>query len=301
MENKRKSIIIGLSFIGALILFIWGYNFLKGKSLLEEYPYYYAVYQNVDELAPANKVLVNGMFVGQVEELFFNPKKDGTIIVKFTASRDIRIPADSKACITGSLLGSKSINILLGNSTLDAKLGDTLASGIDNGITEMISAELMPLKNKVETLVMSIDTLVGSLNSVMDATTRADVKKGVNDLSASLNNLNKISNDLQQIMNSEKGNITGIVENVGNISENLSAVSDSLAQIKYNQLVASLQSTIDNLDVITTNLKNGEGSAGLLLSNDSLYINLTKTVDNLGVLIKKIEENPKKYIRVKVF
>ena len=301
MENKRKSIIIGLSFIGALVLFIWGFNFLKGKSLLEEYPYYYAVYQNVDELAPANKVLINGMFVGQVEELFFNPKKDGTIIVKFTASRDIRIPADSKACITGSLLGSKSINILLGNSALDAKLGDTLASGIDNGITEMIAAELMPLKNKVETLVMSIDTLVGSLNSVLDATTRADVKKGVNDLSASLNNLNKISNDLQQIMNSEKGNITGIVENVENISENLSAVSDSLAQIKYNQLVASLQSTIDNLDVITTNLKNGEGSAGLLFSDDSLYINLTKTVDNLGVLIKKIEENPKKYIRVKVF
>lgn len=301
MENKRKSIIIGLSFIGALVLFIWGFNFLKGKSLLEEYPYYYAVYQNVDELAPANKVLINGMFVGQVEELFFNPKKDGTIIVKFTASRDIRIPADSKACITGSLLGSKSINILLGNSALDAKLGDTLASGIDNGITEMIATELMPLKNKVETLVMSIDTLVGSLNSVMDATTCADVKKGVNDLSVSLNNLNKISNDLQQIMSSEKGNITGIVENVENISENLSAVSDSLAQIKYNQLVASLQSTIDNLDVITTNLKNGEGSAGLLLSDDSLYINLTKTVDNLGILIKKIEENPKKYIRVKVF
>lgn len=301
MENKRKSVIIGLSFIGALILFIWGYNFLKGKSLLEEYPYYYAVYQNVEELAPANKVLVNGMLVGQVEELFFNPNQDGSIIVKFTASRNIRIPADSKACITGSLLGSKSINIILGNSSTDAKLGDTLASGIDNGITEMISTELMPLKNKVETLVMSIDTLVGSLNSVLDATTRADVKKGVNDLSVSLNNLNKISNDLQQIMSSEKGNITDIVENVGNISENLSAVSDSLAQIKYNQLVASLQSTIDNLDVITTNLKNGEGSAGLLLSNDSLYINLTKTVDNLGVLIKKIEENPKKYIRVKVF
>lgn len=301
MENKRKSVIIGLSFIGALILFIWGYNFLKGKSLLEEYPYYYAVYQNVDELAPANKVLVNGMFVGQVEELFFNPNQDGSIIVKFTASRDVRIPADSKACITGSLLGSKSINIILGNSSTDAKLGDTLASSIDNGITEMISTELMPLKNKVETLVMSIDTLVGSLNSVLDATTRADVKSSVNDLSVSLNNLNKISNDLQQIMNSEKDNITGIVENIGNISENLSAVSDSLAQIKYNQLVASLQSTIDNLDVITTNLKNGEGSAGLLLSNDSLYINLTKTVDNLGVLIKKIEENPKKYIRVKVF
>ncbi|MCQ2308553.1 MAG: MlaD family protein [Bacteroidales bacterium] len=301
MENKRKSGIIGLSFVGALILFIWGYNFLKGKSLLEEYPYYYAVYQNVDELAPANKVLVNGMLVGQVEELFFNPNQDGSIIVKFTASRNIRIPADSKACITGSLLGSKSINIILGNSSTDAKLGDTLASSIDNGITEMISTELMPLKNKVETLVMSIDTLVGSLNSVLDATTRADVKKGVNDLSVSLNNLNKISNDLQQIMSSEKGNITDIVENVGNISENLSAVSDSLAQIKYNQLVASLQSTIDNLDVITTNLKNGEGSAGLLLNNDSLYINLTKTVDNLGVLIKKIEENPKKYIRVKVF
>jgi len=301
MENKRKSIIIGLSFVGALVLFIWGYNFLKGKSLLEEYPYYYAVYQNVDELAKANKVLINGMFVGQVEDMFFNPKQDGTIIVKFTASKKIRIPADSKACITSSLLGSKSINIILGSSSLDAKLGDTLASSIENGVTEMLTTELMPLKNKVETLVMSIDTLVGSLNTVLDAETQANVKSSMSDLSVSLNNLNKISKDLQKIMDSEKDNISDIIENVDNISENLSAVSDSLAQIKYNQIVTSLQSTIDNLDVITTNLKNGEGSAGLLLSNDSLYINLTKTVDNLGVLIKKIEENPKKYIRIKVF
>lgn len=301
MENKKKSIIIGLSFIGALILFIWGINFLKGRSLLEEHPYYYAVYQNVDELAPANKVLVNGMFVGQVEELFFNPKQDGTIIVKFTASKGIRIPADSKACITSSLLGSKSINILLGRSSLDANIGDTLASSIENGLTEMLSTELMPLKNKVETLVMSIDTLVGSLNTVLDAETQANVRSSISDLSVSLNNLNKISKDLQKIMDSEKDNISNIVENVDNISSNLSAVSDSLAQIKYNQIVTSLQSTIDNLDVITTNLKNGEGSAGLLLSNDSLYINLTKTVDNLGVLIKKIEENPKDYIRIKVF
>jgi len=301
MENKRKSIIVGLSFIAAIVLFVWGYNFLKGKSVLKEYPYYFAVYQDVNELAPANKVLINGMLVGQVEELFFNPKNDGTIIVKFTASKDARIPKNSVACISHDLLGSNSIKLVLGDSKLDAQLGDTLASGSEESLTDMLGTKLMPLKDKIETLVMSIDTLVVSINTVFDDKMQADVKNSVSDLSASLDNLKGITADIQNVIDSEKGKIPGIVDNIDNITENFSAVSDSLAQIKYNQLVASLQATVDNLNVITENLKNGEGSAGLLLSNDSLYYNVNKTVDNLGVLIKKIEENPKKYIRIKLF
>lgn len=301
MENKWKSIIVGLSFVAAAVLFVWGYNFLKGKSLLKEYPYYYAVYQDVSELAPANKVLINGMLVGQVEKLFFNPKNDGTIVVKFSANKDARIPKNSIACITHDFLGSNSIKIILGDSKIDAQLGDTLLSSSEESLTDMLATELMPLKDKIETLVMSIDTLVVSINSVFDEKMQADVKTSVSDLSASLDNLKGITADIQDVIDSEKDKIPGIVDNIDNITENFSAVSDSLAQIKYNQLVASLQATVDNLNVITMNLKNGEGSAGLLLSNDSLYVNVNRTVENLGVLIKKIEENPKKYIHVHVF
>lgn len=301
MENKSKSIIVGLSFVGAILLFIWGYNYLKGKSLTKEYPHYYAVYNNVNELSVANKVLINGMTVGQVEKLYFNPKQDGTIIVMFSASSDVRIPANSVAYVTNDFLGSNTINIDLGDSPCDAKPGDTLASANERGITDLITTKLVPLKDKIEMLVMSIDTLVDRLNYVFDDKMQADVKSSVSDFSVSINNLKNISDDLQEVMDSEKGKISDIVENVDNISGNLSAVSDSLAQIKYNQLVTSLQSTVDNLNVITTNLRNGEGSAGLLLSNDSLYINLTKTVNNLGDLLKKIEEDPKKYIKVTVF
>lgn len=301
MDSKKKSIIIGLSFIGAIALFIWGYNFLKGKSLLKEYPYYFAVYDNVDELSPANKVLVNGMSVGQVEELFFNPNKDGSIIVRFTANKDVRIPANSVACIASSLLGSKSINIILGDSRDEARLGDTLKSSIENGLTATISTQIVPLKDKIETLVMSIDTLVTSLNAVFDAQSQTAVRNGISDLAVSAGNLKNLSNDLHELVDAGKDKIPGIVENIDNLSANLSAVSDTIAQLNYNQLITSLQSTLDNLNFITANLKNGEGSAGLLLSNDSLYLNLTRTVGDIDSLIKRIEENPKKYIRVSVF
>ncbi|MBP9995509.1 MAG: MCE family protein [bacterium] len=301
MENKRKSIIIGLSFIAALVVFIWGFNFLKGKSLLEEYPYYYAVYHNVDELAPADKVLVNGMLVGQVEELHFNPKKDGSIIVRFTVSKDVSVASDSKACINSSMLGSKSINLILGRSSVSANIGDTLTSCVNSGLTEMLADQIVPLKDKVETLVMSIDTLVIGLNAILNPKTQAELQHGISDLSASMDKLKDVSNDLQHLMNTEKDKISDIIGNADNIAGNLSAMSDSLSQINYNQLVTSLQSTLSNLELITTNLKDGEGSAGLLLKDDSLYVNLTETVDNIGSLIKKIEENPKKYIRVKVF
>lgn len=116
-----------------------------------------------------------------------------------------------------------------------------------------------------------------------------------------MDNIAILSQDLRDMVGNEKDIIPNIVANIDNTAANLSNISDSISVIKYQTIISSLQTTVDNLNVITNALKNGQGSAGLLLTDDSLYRNLNNTINNVNSLIGNIEENPKKYIKISVF
>ena len=301
MENKRKSIIIGLSFLAAMVLFIWGFNFLKGKKLFHFQPYYYAVFDNAGGIEPANQVLVSGVSVGQVDDIYLNPDNDGTVILKFSINETIKIPENTVVSISSSLLGYSSVSLVLGNSTTVANVGDTLLSRTNMGVMNALSSQLIPLKDKVENLVMSLDTLTASLNALLDDGLRDDIKNRVKDFSSSMQNLSELSYGVNNTFNDEKDKIHDIIDNFNNASANLSSISDTLSAMEYGDIITSLHSTINELDILISNLNRGQGSIGLMMTEDSLYNNANEAVEALQRLVKAIEENPKKYIRIKVF
>lgn len=48
-------------------------------------------------------------------------------------------------------------------------------------------------------------------------------------------------------------------------------------------------------------MRNPEGTFGRLLSEDEIYESVSSLVEEADSLLKKIQENPKKYIRISVF
>jgi phospholipid/cholesterol/gamma-HCH transport system substrate-binding protein len=58
---------------------------------------------------------------------------------------------------------------------------------------------------------------------------------------------------------------------------------------------------LENLDQIVQGISKGEGSAGKLVTNDSLYTNLSNTLYNLDLLLQDMKENPKKYVHFSLF
>ncbi|RZJ26015.1 MAG: MCE family protein, partial [Flavobacterium sp.] len=52
--------------IGSILLFIWGYSFLKGRDLLTSYKELYVRYDNVEGLSPSAPVTLNGFVIGKV-------------------------------------------------------------------------------------------------------------------------------------------------------------------------------------------------------------------------------------------
>lgn len=300
MKDRTKSILIAVSFIIAMVLFVWGFNFLKGKSLLNNQFEFYAVYGNSKGLLPGDLVTINGMQVGTVSSLKFHPMQDGSIIVEFITNKELNIPENSIVNLASSLTGSVSLDIKLGDSEIMAQSGDTLVSGYDNGTMGMIAETIIPLKNNLETLLVSLNELTTNINDLLNTELKDNINKGVSSFAYSMDNIEAISCDLQNLTDSENGKLTVIVNNLETITENVSVLSDTLNEIDYNRLMSSLENCLTEFNALLNGINNGEGSAGLLIKEDTLYNNINATVETLQSILEEIKANPKK-IKLSVF
>lgn len=300
MKDKNKTILIALSFIIAMILFVWGFNFLKGKSLLRNQLVFYSVYDNSQGLLAGDIVTINGMSVGTVNSLSFHPSRNGSIVVAFTIDNDLNIPDNTIAKLSPSLMGSTSINLILGDSHNSAKTGDTLMAGYDKGMLSLITEQILPLKSELENLLVSLNILAVNVNGILNESLKDDINAGVSDFAASMQNIKVLSSDIQKLVDSDDGKLTMVVDDLENITGNFSAVSDSLSMINYTGLVNSLEDCITEFNTMIDGINSGKGTAGQLVNNDSLYNNINNAVYTLQTILNEIKENPKK-IKLSVF
>ena len=144
-----KEIKVAVIFVVAIAVLVWGIMYLKGLEIFAHGKVIYAVYDRVNGLVKANPVSVNGLKVGQVKDLYFSKTAKGKIIVELYIANDYPIPKNSQANISSSdLLGSKEVDIILGNSPEIIRDGDTLKSNTEATLGEAVNQQLLPLNQK---------------------------------------------------------------------------------------------------------------------------------------------------------
>ena len=310
-----KELKIGIVFIVAVGLLIWGVNLLKGFNVFNDQRFLYAVYNRVDGLQRDNKVMVNGLSIGKISSLKLNPE-NATIVAELMIQSELDIPANSIARIYGTdLLGSKAIELKLGDSPRLVLDGDTLLSEIEQSMLDQLSEQVQPLKKKAISLINSIDSVITVVQSIFNEDTRQNVTASIQNIRNTLRNVDNASGNLDSILMNEKYRINRILMNVESISENLkdnnenvsavlanfAALSDSLAQSEIPQTLRDARNAIARIDDITQRLNSGEGTIGQLLTNDSLYIELENSTSSLNKLLEDIRQNPKRYLKFSVF
>jgi len=225
-ETKTGAIFI----IGAVLL-IWGYSFLKGKDLLTSSRTYYAVYQNVAGLAKANPVYINGMQVGQVTQMYFDPNMNGNIIIGITINEDFPIPSNSNAEILSTdLMGTKAVNLNLGSSKDMALDGDTLSAKLAATLTEQVEETIGPLKKRAEDLLTNIDEILSSLNAVLSEEQVQSLKGSISHLNSSMRNADTLLQDVSGLVADEKGKAANILGNLESITNNFRIITRALQQ-----------------------------------------------------------------------
>jgi len=210
--NRYKAYGIGLSFIVALVLFIWGFNFLKGNDIFGKETVYFSEYYQVNGLVNANPVMINGLRVGKVKDIYFNPDMSGRIIVSFTLSNDFPVPVNSVARIFSSdLMGSKAIDLVLGDSKQFARDGDTVKSEVEAGLMAEVNAQVQPIKKKAEDLLASMDTLVVAFQLIFNASARDNLKESFNNIRMTFENLENATGNIDNLVVTESGRISSIL------------------------------------------------------------------------------------------
>jgi phospholipid/cholesterol/gamma-HCH transport system substrate-binding protein len=290
-----KEIRIAIVSIATIVAFIIGANFLKGRNYFKPEKTYFAFYDNANNLTASCSVFFRGVKVGRVDKLEFvgtrNPQIKATIVV----NERLDIPKNTIARITtADMLGTKIIELIFSDEEDILKSGDTLIGEIQVGMIDELTTQLMPMKDKFESLTLSLDTLVTTMNAILNEDAQRRIQNSIWDISIALNNVKHLTQAMNSIVNSERQNLNKILENFAQISENLS-------KVELENTVNSLQNTLAQTEQLIKNLSEGEGTAALLLNDPQLYEELTKSTANLGNLLEDMQKNPRRYVHFSLF
>lgn len=312
-----KEFKIGVVVVCAIAAFIWGINFLKGTNLFSHKYYLYALYPKIDNLIPANPLLLNGYKIGQINKITLVQQGNQTkVLVKFLLTEDVQIPKGSVAkAISADLLGSKAVEIIFNDTTVYVENGDTLVAETEQGFKEAIDKRIAPIQAKAENLIGSIDSVMTVVNMVLNAKTRENIDKSFESVRKAILSLEQTAYKLDDLVGSEKSKMSAILSNLSNITSSLakseqkinniiantSAISDSLAKANLKEAVNNADKSLKELNILLAGINQGQGTLGKLAKNDSLYHNLNKSAEDLDKLLADLRLNPGRYVHISVF
>lgn len=289
----RKEVKIGLAGIGALLVLFFGINYLKGVNMLKPESYYYVEFTDINGLANSSPVFANGLKVGLVRDIQYNYLKPGHVVVGIDMDEKMRIPKGSYADLVTEMLGTVKINLVLDfNSTTYYAAGDTIQGRANPGIMGVAEKELLP---KVEQMMPKLDSILSSLNQLLADPALKNTLHNAEQLTASLNATSK---QLNTLMSKDVPALTG---NITTITEDLKQISGNLKNIDYASTFIKVDSTLQNVRLLTDKLNRKDNSLGLLLNDSSLYNNLSATAGNAASLLEDLQAHPKRYVHFSLF
>lgn len=304
MLKFSKELQVGVLTALALFLLYFGFSYLKGTNILLNNSLFYIIYDRIEGLDISNSVTINGLKVGRVEKIKLLQDQNDKILVTIEIDKNILIPLNSKAILTDAgLLGDKIIEIKLSDQKQYHSGFDTLAGMKAKNLTDMVKSRASPLLRHLDSTIVGANTAIKVF---------ADQKNNIAELMTNLltltSQLNQtvrgLDKNMGQILKQTQTVIKNLEQASGKIPQlvsNLHNLSDSLKVIPIVSISNDLQKSLANLNQISTNLKNGRGSLGLLLNNDSLYHNLNTLVIDIDKLMVDFKARPKRYVHFSVF
>lgn len=300
----RKEIKTGLFAVIVLAATLFVVEYLRGKDIFSKTDTYYITYPTVDGVDVSTAVTFGGYQAGRVSDLKFNRQTmDYTVTVSL--SREFSIPEDSRMEVYSSdIMGTRKIRIIPGHSEIMASSGDTLRGKIENDMISSLTESIGPVATSLDTLVAGLNRAVASVNAVLDEDNRNSIAKVISNLQA-------MSEDLAvtaSIVRDKNPDIEQIITHLNTITASLdSAATAAVSTVANAEVVtaslrdARLGETVDSVRALVIKLQDPSGSIGKLITTDSLHTSLTRLANDLDSLVRGIEADPKKYIKISVF
>jgi phospholipid/cholesterol/gamma-HCH transport system substrate-binding protein len=274
----------------------------------------WAYFRDASGLAVRGRVQIAGIPVGEIDAITL----EGTRAKVFLRIRkDVDLRED--AVVT------KRSESLLGDYLLDLNPGTENAPVMqDNGQIRRVidTAGMEAVFESLSQITADIQQVTGSLREVLGGekgqgslqrivenlvrlsdSVDATVRRNADRLDVIVGNVEGISEDVRSITQSNTADVSRIVDNIEMITRDVREVLASVKNIvgtgegdvketvaSLKQTLNKLDSTLGNLEEITRKVKDGEGAAGVLLSDESVGREVRETVQDVARFAAKLTD-----------
>jgi phospholipid/cholesterol/gamma-HCH transport system substrate-binding protein len=300
-----KELKLGIITIGIIVVFIWGFNFLKGENLFASGSRTFLVeYAKIGGLSKSSPVTINGLKVGKVDKIEFDTSEErkGSLIVTFTVENEFEFSRKSIVKIySPNPLSGSSLAIIPDYDGEIAISGDLLFGEMEESLFTSIGERLNPLQQKIERVIVRTDTLFSSINKVLNEKSINEINSSISNLSGAITDIRRTIQSVNTLVSENQENLTGTIQNTREITENLSKVSDSISKIDFGKMIAKADEAVGNFNQMSRKINDGEGTIGKLLNDERMYDNLEAATKELEELLRDIKLHPKRYIHFSIF
>lgn len=273
-----------------LVVLYSGVNFLKGENIFSKKRLFYAIYDNVNGLTISRPVTVNGFRVGQVSGIDFHSANQANLIVEVAIEEDIYFSTNAILEIYDSdILGAKSLELKMIEGQQTAMSGDTLFGSIATGLTSEVSEQFGSVKVGLDQLIISFDHVLKEIKDLSNTANRL-LSNNEDRLAQSMHSIETIASTLENQ-----------TQNINNTITNISTFSNNLKSIDFVLLSTQMLDISNQLESLLVELNSGNGSVSKFINEDSIYYDLSNTIQSMDNLLIDIKNNPKKYINISLW
>jgi phospholipid/cholesterol/gamma-HCH transport system substrate-binding protein len=297
VKKNNMEFIVGGFILIALFILIAGVLWLKSSTIARSMVEYTVMFPDVGMLSQGDPIKVNGVSKGVTKSIRLRGTKVEVVI---KLDKDITLTDSSTITIQNiGLMGERMISIRLSDRGAAIKPNGkgsitVLKGNFDSGIAEamgMLGTVLTDVRTLVANVSSIVDSTVGdtaffrSFSRIvgrLDTVTRLAqslVKDNKGKIDKSLTNVKTVTSDIKELLDSNKAQLNTMVSNGTLLTSRALVIAGTV-----DTITTSLQTMIKRLE-------KGEGSMGMLLTDEQFYKDLKKAVGDLDSLLSEVKQD----------
>jgi phospholipid/cholesterol/gamma-HCH transport system substrate-binding protein len=271
METKANYVAVGAFVLACMIGFVVTIMWLAGMQYSQEYEYFQTNFKgSVSGLGKGTLVRYNGIEVGRVDTLTFNPDDPQSVIVTLQVQPDLNIRTNSEASIESEGITGGSYVEISGGTANAPRL--VAREGQRYPVIKTKQSTLRQLEQNLPQLLAKLNTIADRLNGVLSEENRAT-------FTAILSNLNDTT-----------ATLAARSEDISKTLKNASAASDRLGPT-----LAEAEASLKKFDQLAAHADDFVTGPGLAQVGD-LMADMRRLTSSLKKLSDDLGKNPTKLL-----
>ncbi len=297
--TKSTEIKVGAILFFGLLILIAGIILGKGINITSRTAEVKFLFPNSGGIKVSDPISINGVAQGSVKSI--TNINDSVLIIGSVDDISL-LKEDAKAQIMIlEITGGKKIEIYPGKSNKLFKNNKLLYGTTPPDLAELVaifgsaSNQLLGIISKLDTSITALNSLIVDSNFTYNLKSisyqanelitelNSFTKENSSDISVIINSLNTITKDLNKFISTNNQKFEQIVDNLNEIS------TDAKPMIsKTDSLLSNLSKLTNDLQGITQEISNGDGTLSKLIYDKQLAQSIDNTIVKLDSLMKVI-------------